>query len=183
VDATTAMSKLVEQRERADDRVREIEAEQRLASQTLVAAREALVQSERRAGGRHAAERRQLEQQLAEAKTAANAPWIERIEGARRHVRDKQGDVVAYVNEHLTELVATLEEEGDAVIARLHAHVEGIVAAYVERERLANGVTLPEAAMLARHANPTVTLTIYAGVTDGAREAAVGKLLGAGFGA
>ena len=48
---------------------------------------------------------------------------------------------------------------------------------------LANGVTLPEAAMLARHANPRVTLAVYAGLTDGAREIAVDKLLSAGFGA
>jgi integrase len=48
---------------------------------------------------------------------------------------------------------------------------------------LANGVTLPEAAMLARHANPRVTLAVYAGLADGAREVAVEKLLSAGFGA
>ena len=48
---------------------------------------------------------------------------------------------------------------------------------------LANGVTLPEAAMLARHANPSVTLAVYAGLTDGARDVAVDKLLSAGFGA
>ena len=48
---------------------------------------------------------------------------------------------------------------------------------------LANGVTLPEAAMLARHANPRVTLAVYAGLTDGAREIAVDKLVAAGFGA
>jgi hypothetical protein len=59
MDATAAMNKLVEQREHADDRVREIEAEQRLASQALVAARETLVQSERRGGGRPG-ERQQL---------------------------------------------------------------------------------------------------------------------------
>ena len=48
---------------------------------------------------------------------------------------------------------------------------------------IANGVTLPEAAMLARHANPRVTLAVYVGLTDGAREVAVDKLLSAGFGA
>jgi integrase len=47
---------------------------------------------------------------------------------------------------------------------------------------LANGVTLPEAAMLARHASPRVTLAIYAGVAENAREVAVDKLLTAGFG-
>jgi hypothetical protein len=40
-----------------------------------------------------------------------------------------------------------------------------------------------EAAILARHANPRVTLAVYAGLTDGARELAVDKLLSAGFGA
>ncbi len=45
---------------------------------------------------------------------------------------------------------------------------------------LAIKVTLPEAAMLARHANPRVTLAVYAGLTDGAREVAVDKLLSAG---
>jgi integrase len=48
---------------------------------------------------------------------------------------------------------------------------------------LANGVTLPEAAMLARHANARVTVAVYAGLTDGAREVAVDKLRNAGFGA
>lgn len=47
---------------------------------------------------------------------------------------------------------------------------------------LANGVTLPEVAMLARHASPSVTLAIYAGVADNAREVAVAKLTTAGFG-
>jgi integrase len=47
---------------------------------------------------------------------------------------------------------------------------------------LASGVTLPEAAMLARNASPAVTLAIYAGVTDNAREVAVDKLAKAGFG-
>jgi integrase len=48
---------------------------------------------------------------------------------------------------------------------------------------LANGVTLPEAAMLARHANPRVILAVYADLSDGAREVAVDKLLNVGFGA
>ena len=42
---------------------------------------------------------------------------------------------------------------------------------------------MPEAAMLARHASPRVTLAIDAGVTDDAREIAVDKLLTARFGA
>lgn len=37
--------------------------------------------------------------------------------------------------------------------------------------------------MLARHANARITATTYAGITEQGREAAVGKLLAAGFGA
>ena len=47
---------------------------------------------------------------------------------------------------------------------------------------LAHGVTLPEAAMLARHANARITATTYAGITEQGREAAVAKLVAAGFG-
>lgn len=46
---------------------------------------------------------------------------------------------------------------------------------------LEHGLTLPEAALLARHANARVTAQIYAGVADGARERISEKLLKAGF--
>ena len=41
---------------------------------------------------------------------------------------------------------------------------------------LAQGMTLPEAAALARHANPRVTATVYAGLTDQDREQLGAKL-------
>lgn len=46
---------------------------------------------------------------------------------------------------------------------------------------LAAGLTLPEAAALARHANPRVTATVYAGLTDTAR-AGLGARLAEAFG-
>jgi integrase len=46
----------------------------------------------------------------------------------------------------------------------------------------AHGLTAPEVAVLARHANAKVTLTVYAGLTDGGRERASNKLAEAGFG-
>jgi integrase len=42
---------------------------------------------------------------------------------------------------------------------------------------LAAGMTLPEAAALARHANPRVTATVYAGLTEESREQLRSKLL------
>lgn len=41
---------------------------------------------------------------------------------------------------------------------------------------LAHGLTLPEAAALARHANPRVTATVYAGLTAESREQLGAKL-------
>lgn len=46
---------------------------------------------------------------------------------------------------------------------------------------LAAGLTLPEAAALARHANPRVTAAVYAGPTDAAR-AGLGAKLASAFG-
>lgn len=46
---------------------------------------------------------------------------------------------------------------------------------------LAGGLTLPEAAALARHANPRITATVYAGLTDTAR-AGLGTKLAEAFG-
>jgi integrase len=48
---------------------------------------------------------------------------------------------------------------------------------------LAAGLTLPETAALARHANPRVTLAVYAGLTTESREQLAVKLAASGFGA
>ena len=45
-----------------------------------------------------------------------------------------------------------------------------------------NGATAPEVAELARHANPNVTLAIYAGLTSDGRQRATAKLAEGGFG-
>jgi integrase len=45
------------------------------------------------------------------------------------------------------------------------------------------GLTLAEAARLARHASPAVTASVYADVLETKREALSGKLAAAGFGA
>lgn len=45
------------------------------------------------------------------------------------------------------------------------------------------GLTAPEVAVLARHANAKVTLTVYAGLTGHGREKAAAKLAAGGFGA
>jgi hypothetical protein len=54
---------------------------------------------------------------------------------------------------------------------------EGEIA-HLQQEQL----TAPEVAALARHANPRVTLGLYAGLADDGREKAVVKLAEGGFG-
>lgn len=45
-----------------------------------------------------------------------------------------------------------------------------------------HGLTLPEASVLARHANPRITAQVYAGLSERARETIANKLIGSGFG-
>jgi integrase len=71
---------------------------------------------------------------------------------------------------------AGLNEAGRQAIG-LHDVRHSFIAIALE-----HGVTLPEAAQLARHANARVTAGIYAGVADGARERIAAKLLSSGFG-
>jgi integrase len=45
-----------------------------------------------------------------------------------------------------------------------------------------HGLTLPEASILARHANARVTAQVYAGLSEKARDRIADKLVGSGFG-
>ena len=63
----------------------------------------------------------------------------------------------------------------------------GVILVYGDHERTLSGsepkrVTLAEAAVLARHANATVTGAIYAGVSETAKAKIASKLVDAGFG-
>jgi hypothetical protein len=146
--ATEQMAKLVEQRGRAAARVGEVEAEQRLAQQTLTGAREALVQFERRGSGR-APERGELEAALAEAQARANEPWAERVEGARRRARDAQHAVQRHAAEHMTELVEAREADGEAAAERINTACTELIAGYAEWQS-----TAQELGGLLRHLGP-----------------------------
>ena len=78
---------------------------------------------------------------------------------------------------HIAGDAAGLNGEGVQPIG-LHDLRHSLVAIAFERD-----LTLPEVALLARHANPRVTATVYAGLTTDGRERAAAKLVEAGFGA
>jgi integrase len=65
----------------------------------------------------------------------------------------------------------------DRDLVGLHDLRHTLVALAVE-----HGLTLPEASILARHANPRVTAQVYAGLSEKARERIAGKLVDSGFG-
>src|SRR5262245_42389538 len=138
--ATERLATLVEQRARASARVDELEVEQRQASATLAAAREAVAEFHRHGGGKPVDQKR-LEGALAEAQSRFNEPWGERIEGARRAARDAQIPVRSFVGENLDALVRALQADGQSAAERINAGAVEMVAGYGEWSRIAQEIS------------------------------------------
>lgn len=79
------------------------------------------------------AKRREAEDELLRAKTAALAPWAERRAAARLAVEDARHDVARFVGANLDALLADLGAEGRAAAARLDAAAQAVLDAYGER--------------------------------------------------
>jgi hypothetical protein len=138
------MAKLLERRERVRAKVDDLGAEQRQATAAAQVASERLAALEREAlsGAKvSAATRREAEQALEQARSKASEPWAERIAGTQAAQRDAQVELQRFVSEHLDELVADLEQDGEAAAARLTEHARGIGAALSERERIAGEIS------------------------------------------
>jgi chromosome segregation ATPase len=133
------MTLLTQARDRASARVEVLKRDARSAQEAATEASLALAEFERR-GGRPA-ERRKLEQALADAKAKAAEPWAERIAGAQQRVRDQQHEMQLFVGANLSELVATLEEEGRVVAATINAACEQLLKSFAERERIAGEIS------------------------------------------
>ena len=137
--ATEGLARLVEQRERANARIGEVEQQARDATFKLGEAREALIAAEREGGG--AAARRKLEQELTTAKARAVDPWAERVEGARRAARDAQHTVQRFVAEHLDELVEYAKAEGQVAAERINTACAEMLAGYQEWSGIAHEIS------------------------------------------
>jgi hypothetical protein len=136
--------------------------------QAREAARSALIEFERKGGGRRT-ERSELEQALADAEAHASERWPERIEGARAAVRDAHAVVAGFVGEHLDELVTNRERDGEVVASKLTELAEAILAVYVERERVAQEISALVSTVT--HVNPgTVTFTRAEALANEARK-------------
>lgn len=140
----TALTELVERRAAAQARVDELEAEQRRATEAVAEASGLLADLERRIiGGEKVtpATRREAEAALASARVEAGQPWAERLAGARATVRDAHQRLQGFTAEHLDELVGDLEGDGEVAAANLNAAAEALVAAFLERERIAGAIS------------------------------------------
>jgi hypothetical protein len=153
--ATQAMARLVAERDRASDRVDQLEAQAREASAAAQQASVDLIEFERH-GASPTGRRPKLEQALVAARAKAAEPWAERIAGARTRIGDRHAEVQAFVAEHLDELVADRERQGEAAAARLTAAAESVLTAYADRERAASEIA-GLAAMVGRTHSTDIT--------------------------
>lgn len=132
--ASEELARLITEREAREARVDELEREARAASQALSEARNALVEGERRGEptGR-------LEKAIVDGESAMQR-WPLKIEGAQRGVRDAQQQVAIFVGANLPALLESREARGEAAAARLTAAAEEVIAAYTEREQIAQEI-------------------------------------------
>jgi hypothetical protein len=132
---TEARASLVERVASAEAKVDSLRAEQRTTAATRELARTALIQAER--DGTTPAQRTKLEKALGEAETRASQRWAERIEGARQAARDAQFELQRFTAEHLTELVAQVEADGERATEKVNTAATALVEAFNEREQVA----------------------------------------------
>jgi chromosome segregation ATPase len=133
-DVQSDYAELVRRRAGAGKRVEQLEAEQRAAAQARQQARAALVEAERT--GARPAERAKAEKALVDAELKPGIIGA-KIEGARAAVLDVDRERAAFAGEHLAELIAPLEEQGQLVKAKIDAACEAIVTGHAEREQIA----------------------------------------------
>jgi integrase len=110
---------------------------------------------------------------------------------ARRNIALVRGDALVFVTargrpQSARNVLRAVHLAGDA--AGLNLHGRERIGPHDLRHTLIglafeHELTLPEASVLARHANPRVTAQVYAGLSEKARERVSEKLAGSGFGA
>jgi hypothetical protein len=130
-EAAIELNRLAQTEQQLRGRVDQVTAAARAAQAELVAAREALVAIERKAGpdGPSAQQRAAAEKRLHRAEQEAAAPWRERIQGAERAAEDGRHAVARHAGEHLGELVAELAQDGATAAEEVDAAAAAFVSA------------------------------------------------------
>jgi hypothetical protein len=109
------------------------------------------------------------------ARIAANEPWAERRAGIQAAIRDQEQAIASFIAENLDELVAEVEEDGEAAAEALNRACRGVEDAYLQRmaceQRLTSLVTTIR---IARPGEIALTRA------EGVRRAAVALLMAGG---
>jgi hypothetical protein len=153
-EAMVELARLAHAEQEMRGRVDQTAAAARRAQAELAEAREALVAIERSAGaeGPSASERAAAEKRLARAEQEARAPWRERVQGAERAAQDAHRLVQLHAAENLGELVAELEEDGEAAAAEVDQAAQAFLAAVARRAEAERALIATVA--LTRRMNP-----------------------------
>jgi hypothetical protein len=146
--ATDELDRLREERGRAGARVSGLEAEWRAAQEAVAQAAAEVAELERSGGS--ASSRHKVEEQLAAAKAKAAEPWAERVDGARRAIRDHDQKLRAYTASNFDEIVTDIEARGAEAAARLNEAATAMLAAAADWNQAASQL----GATLARVRNP-----------------------------
>jgi hypothetical protein len=117
--ATDELAELRAERATAGARVTDLEREWQAANEEAAQSSAALAEVERHGGS--ASTRHKAKDALAAAKAKAAEPWAERLDGARRAVRDHDVRVREHVAGNLPDLVEAHEAEGEAPAAKMNA--------------------------------------------------------------
>jgi hypothetical protein len=130
MSATEQLEALQQQRAQASARISQLEQQWRQANEEAASAAATVAEVER--AGASATARHKAEQALSTAKQRASEPWAQRRDGATQALRDVDVRIRGFVGEHLDELVASVEEHGDAIAARINTAASELVTAHAE---------------------------------------------------
>jgi hypothetical protein len=131
------LNRLVDEQAALRRRLRELDDEQRAASETRESLSAGLAALERRAAAGEkvsAAERAKLEAELAEAKARMAEPWAERRAGVEAAIRDSDHGLRRHVADNLDALIGELAEDATAAAGEVDAACRDLVTAYQHRQ-------------------------------------------------
>jgi hypothetical protein len=138
-EATAKLAELKEQRARAAVRVDDVEREARQAGAAVQQCLAELAEVER--SGATARRRTEAEAALATARQAADQQlWAARLSGAQQGLRECDQAIRAHISANLCPLLAEQEAAGELAAQRVDAAAAELVAAWMERERIAAGI-------------------------------------------
>jgi hypothetical protein len=134
--ATEELAGLLERQHQLAAHVDQINADEREAVAAAREASERLVAIERAAAGGEKvseAKRREAEDALLQARTAAAAPWSERRLAAELAARDARQAVAVFVGANLDALLTDIAVDGERAAAAIDAAAQALLDAYSAR--------------------------------------------------